>query len=143
MKKIVTVVCILSVSLMFISGRQKYERVKPEGGEIKIAIKKVNDGKAHYFRTSVDEGEVKFFVLMSDDGVVRVAFDACDVCFPEKKGYAQNGDFMICNNCGRSFHETKINVVKGGCNPAPVDRIFDKEYVYIHTDELQRGIFYF
>jgi uncharacterized membrane protein len=29
---------------------------------------------------------------------------------------------MICNNCGQRFHSSRINVVKGGCNPAPLER---------------------
>jgi uncharacterized membrane protein len=72
-----------------------------------------------------------------------VAFDACDVCYPEKRGYRQDGDFMICNNCGQSFHETKINIIRGGCNPAPVERIFDNQFVYVSIDSLQQGAAYF
>jgi uncharacterized membrane protein len=128
---------------MFLSLKTKYTKIKPEGDEIKIAMKKVSDGRPHYYRIALSEKEIKFFVLMSDDGIVRVAFDACDVCYPEKRGYRQDGDFMICNNCGQSFHETKINIIKGGCNPAPVDRIFDNQFVYVSIDSLQQGTSYF
>ena len=143
MKKIVVIISMLCFALILCSGRPKYTKLKPSDSEIKIAIQKVDDGKAHYFKTNLDKVEIKFFLVMSDDGIVRAAFDACDVCFPEKKGYSQDGDYMICNNCGRSFHESRINVVKGGCNPAPVERIFDGEYVYIHIDELRKGAAYF
>ena len=143
MKRYLLILCVLMSALMFLSFKTKYTKIKPDGDEIKIAINKVNDGMPHYYKINLSEKEIKFFVLMSDDGIVRVAFDACDVCFPRGKGYSQDGDFMICNNCGQSFHETKINIIKGGCNPAPVDRIFDKQFLYVSVDSLQQGAFYF
>lgn len=100
----------------------RYKLLKPVNGEVRIDIDKVQDGKAHYYSYK-DRGKViKFFVVKSRDGVIRAAFDACDVCFPAKKGYDQEGEFMICNNCGRKFHSSRINVVEGGCNPAPLRR---------------------
>ena len=99
-----------------------HKKVKDSDGKIMIAVKDINDGKAHYYQYKNGGNSVKFFVVKSSDGTIRAAFDACDVCFPAKKGYSQDGDFMICNNCGKRFHSSRINVVKGGCNPAPLNR---------------------
>ena len=143
MKRYALILCAVLSTFMFLSLKTKYTKIKPEGDEIKIAINKVNDGRPHYYKIDLSEKEIKFFVLMSDDGIVRVAFDACDVCYPEARGYRQEGDFMICNNCGQSFHESRINIIKGGCNPAPVDRIFDKQFVYVSIDSLEQGTVYF
>lgn len=100
----------------------RYKAIKAVGSEVHIDISKVQDGKAHYYSYK-DRGKViKFFVVKSSDGTIRAAFDACDVCFPAKKGYDQEGDFMVCNNCGRKFHSSRINIVEGGCNPAPLKR---------------------
>ena len=63
--------------------------------------------------------------MQSKDGEYRAAFDACDVCYPNKKGYTQQGDLMVCNNCGLQFESTKINEVKGGCNPSPIERTLE------------------
>jgi uncharacterized membrane protein len=71
---------------------------------------------------SNNEIDVVFFVLKSSDGIIRSAIDACDVCYKSGKGYVQDGDFMVCNNCGRRFASNRINEVKGGCNPAPLSR---------------------
>jgi len=100
----------------------RYESVKEANGEVRLAVSDVDDGEAHFY--SYDDGRktVKFFVVKSSDGIIRAAFDACDVCFPSKKGYTQDGDFMVCNNCGRKFHSARVNVVEGGCNPAPLNR---------------------
>ena len=29
---------------------------------------------------------------------------------------------MVCNNCGQKFSSDLINEIKGGCNPAPLER---------------------
>jgi len=115
--------------------------VKPASGtnEVRIPVNNVNDGKAHYYYYYSGGTKVNFFVLKSSDGIVRAAFDACDVCFSEKKGYAQKGDFMVCNNCGQQFASVKINEEKGGCNPAPLDRTVDDSNLIIKTTDLDNG----
>jgi uncharacterized membrane protein len=100
----------------------QHKTVKAVDGEVRLPLDDVSDGKAHYYAYKSDGKEIKFFVVKSNDGVIRAAFDACDVCFPAKKGYSQDGDYMICNNCGRRFHSSQVNVVEGGCNPAPLHR---------------------
>jgi uncharacterized membrane protein len=118
-------------------------RMAVENGQVTIPVSEVNDGKAHHYSISLGGKEISFFVLESNDGVIRAAFDACDVCFPAKKGYSQDGDYMICNNCGRAFHESKINVEKGGCNPAPLDRSFDESVITIAVSDIAKGSVFF
>ncbi|MGW8195682.1 MAG: Fe-S-containing protein [Desulforhopalus sp.] len=108
-------------------------------GQIRISLSEVNDGKAHYYQYKSDGNTIKFFIVKSRDGVIRAAFDACDVCFPEKKGYSQDGDFMICKNCGRRFHSNRINVVEGGCNPAPLAREIVGQELVIKLDDVVPG----
>ncbi|MGL1931844.1 MAG: DUF2318 domain-containing protein [Desulfotalea sp.] len=127
--------------LGFFEGQ--YKPVKASKGEVLIALDKVSDGKAHYFSFK-DQGQVvNFFVLQSPDGVVRAAFDACDVCFRAKKGYSQDGEFMICNNCGMRFHSSRINEVKGGCNPAPLDRTSRGDQLVIQVTDILSGTRFF
>lgn len=91
-----------------------------------IPVSEINEGKAHFYKYDSITGKViRFFVLKSRDGIFRAAFDACDVCFEAKKGYMQEGDYMICNNCGRKFESTRINIEQGGCNPAPLARTME------------------
>ena len=97
--------------------------LEPVNGELSIPLDSISDGKAHHYKAKADDGTmVIFFVLKSRDGVIRAAIDACDVCYRAGKGYYQDGDFMVCENCGMRFASTRINVVKGGCNPAPLNR---------------------
>ena len=120
-----------------------HKKVKDKDGRISIPVEDIDDGKAHYFQYHNEGGAVKFFVVKSPDGQIRAAFDACDVCFPAKKGYSQDGDFMICNNCGRRFHSNRINVEEGGCNPAPLRRKMAGDQLVIDVKDVITGGRYF
>lgn len=102
------------------------------------------DGKAKHFEFAAGNGiTVKYFVLKSSDGVIRAAFDACDVCWSSGKGYYQEQDKMVCGNCGRRFASVKINEVKGGCNPAPLNRKIDGDNLVIQVSDILSGQSYF
>ena len=101
------------------------------------------DGKARHFKYQNDDITVRYFILRSSDGVIRAAFDACDVCWPEGKGYVQDGTVMICRNCGRRFESVKVNEVQGGCNPAPLKRTIQGDQVVILEEDLKKGHSYF
>jgi len=102
------------------------------------------DGKARHFRYKVDDSiTIQYFILKSSDGIIRAAFDACDVCWPRGKGYQQSGDVMICRNCGRKFASVKVNEVKGGCNPAPLNRKVEDGKVVLQINDILSGKQYF
>jgi uncharacterized membrane protein len=102
-----------------------------------------NDGKAHYFDFNADGLTIRYFILKSSDGVIRAAFDACDVCWPAGKGYFQEGDEMICRNCGRRFASIRVNEVKGGCNPAPLNRKVVGDQLVLKREDIIQGKSYF
>lgn len=115
----------------------------PVNGEIRIPLREIDDGKAHHYQVKADDGVmVTFFVIKSKDGVVRAAVDACDVCYKEGKGYHQEGDFMVCENCGQKFASTRINEVKGGCNPAPLNRSISGNQLVIPLSEFNTNSWY-
>lgn len=117
--------------------------VRAQAGTVKIPLADVSDGKAHFYRFKTGGKDVDFFVVKSRDGVVRTALNACDVCFPAKKGYTQQGDYMVCNNCGQKFHSARVMDVKGGCNPSPLPRSLDAKNVVIREADLAAGAKYF
>lgn len=111
---------------------------------VEISLADLEGGKArHYSWKAPDGKEIRFFAIKSSDGVVRAAFDACDVCWPERKGYRQDGDYMVCNNCGQRFASVRINEVKGGCNPSPLERRIEGTKLVITAADLQTGARYF
>ena len=112
-------------------------------GKLEIPVAEVSDGKAHHFQVKSDDGTmVTFFVLKSADGVLRAAIDACDVCYRSGLGYYQEGDNMVCKNCGQKFASNKINVIKGGCNPAPLNRAVVGDKLVIQMRDINMNSWY-
>lgn len=130
-------------SFRFNPWQSKAKVLTPVNGVLAIPLAGINDGKAHHFKVKADDGVmVTFFTLKSRDGVIRAAIDACDVCYKAGKGYAQNGDFMVCLNCGQKFASNKINVIKGGCNPAPLDRTLKGDKLIITMKDINTNSWY-
>ncbi|GAB6061945.1 Fe-S-containing protein [Deferrisoma palaeochoriense] len=113
-------------------------------GEIVLPADQFDDGKARFFQYEAGDGvTIKYFVLKSSDGVIRTAFDACDSCWPAGKGYRQDGDEMVCQNCRMRFPSVKVMEVKGGCNPAPLKREVRDGKVILRVADILEGRRYF
>lgn len=118
--------------------------VQPQNGVFSFPVSEFQDGKARHFNFRVSPNQsIRFFIIKSSDGVVRAAFDACEVCYRAKKGYAQQGDFMVCLNCGMKFRSVKVNEVTGGCNPSALTRTVKDGKVIINQQDLLVGAKYF
>jgi uncharacterized membrane protein len=112
--------------------------------EVVYPVKDFRNGDARFYSYPAGNGvTIKYFLLKSSDGVIRAAFDACDVCFEAGKGYTQKGDFMVCNNCGRRFASVRVNEVQGGCNPSPLAREIRGEKVVLKVKDILEGKPYF
>ncbi len=145
--KIITGLCLICLLMAGTNAYAlfggKFKTLKPKDGKVYIPIKDVDDGEAHYFKTKADDGQiVDFFLVQSGDGVIRAAIDSCDVCYRSGKGYVQDGDVMVCTNCGRRFATDRINEVKGGCNPAPLKRIVDGNNLVISMEDINANSWY-
>jgi uncharacterized membrane protein len=118
--------------------------IQPENGVFSFPVSSFADGKAKYFNYKQSPSQwIRFFVVKSSDNVIRAAFDACDVCYRAKKGYVQEGDNMVCVNCGMKFKTTKVNEVTGGCNPAALKRTIKDDRVLITLQDVESGVKYF
>jgi uncharacterized membrane protein len=112
--------------------------------DIRIPLSDLSSGKAKFFDyTLAGNKSVRFFAIKSADGAYRAAMDACDTCYHAKKGYHQEGDEMVCNNCGLKFHSTLINEVSGGCNPVGLPRTIEGDHLVIKAGELETRSKYF
>jgi len=115
-------------------GMGKYQKVNPVHGIVSIPVAQVSDGSAHYYRLADSGKELNFFIVKGRDGVIHTAFDACDVCFKEKKGYQQAGDQMQCKNCNQKFAISRIGAASGGgatprtCRPRSMARTSTSAY---------------
>ena len=140
-------ILVLLIALMvssFSPGLARGETRSLSPSEISCPISQFADGKARHFTFSAPKGiTIKYFIVKSSDGVIRAAFDACDVCWPSGKGYQQEGDNMVCRNCGKKFASKLVSEVKGGCNPAPLKKTIRGNQLIIQTKDILEGRNYF
>ena len=121
----------------------QYTPVRAENGEVKVPVSALADSKAVYYVYDNGGMPVKFFVLKASDGTVRVALDACTACNHAKLGYRQEGDNMVCNNCGMAFPSTRVGKISGGCSPIPVTNTQDGKTLTVKAKDLEEGAKYF
>ncbi len=115
--------------------------IEAQNGIVNIDASEISDTAQFY--TFISNGtDIKFFVLKSSDGKIRAAFDACQVCYSRKLGYSQEGDQMICKNCGNIFLAVKISEEKGGCNPVPIsnDLAVTNDKIALNVADIETGL---
>lgn len=100
---------------------------------------------AEFFSHHAGKVIVQFFAVLDSSGGVHVAFDACDICYGAKKGYSQQGQQMICNNCGNAFDISGIGTANraGGCWPGYLEAVITDTELLIEPATLEAGSWYF
>ncbi len=89
--------------------------------------------KATFYPATVDGVKLEVLAVKAPDNSIRTAFNTCQVCYDSGRGYyKQEGDVLVCQNCGNRFKISQVEVSKGGCNPVP---IFDKD-IQMGTDNI-------
>ena len=104
---------------------------------IKIPLSKISSTARFY-----DYGKSKFFIVRASDGSIKTAFDACDICYGAKKGYRQEGNDMICNNCGNYYSIDSLgtkNKAGGGCWPGYLPNSIKEDYIILKKSDLKDG----
>lgn len=118
--------------------------VSAQGGDIRIPVKTIEDGNAHFFSyPAAGSKTITFFVMKAMDGSIHTALDACVACNHAKLGYRQEGSLVVCNNCGMGFKPTDIGMATGGCNPIVVNKTIDGEAIVLKAKDLENGAKYF
>jgi uncharacterized membrane protein len=102
--------------------------------------------QAKFYDYTVDGTTVSFFVVKAADGSIKTAFDACDVCYSSRKGYRQEGNVMVCNNCGNRYPISGLgteNLRGGGCWPGYLPSKIEGDNLIIKTSDLKKGEYRF
>jgi uncharacterized membrane protein len=118
-------------------------QVKQENGEVRISIADLDDRAPHFYVFQAGGKDIRFFLLHDAEGGVRAALDACHNCFRAKRGYRQEGNTVICNNCGMSFKYENIGIITGGCNPIPISKKMAGQLVVLKAKDLEAGAKFF
>lgn len=135
---------VVGVVTVFAFSLGKYEKVKASAGTVSIPLSKLADGKTHFYRIDDNGKEIAFFVVKAPDGSYRTAFNACDVCYHEKKGYEQVGNAVVCKNCNKRFAINRIGPHEvGGCNPSYLPSQISGNAITISMADLKAGARFF
>ncbi len=111
-------------------------------GDLVIPVSDITD-KPSFFPAEVDGIKLEVLAVKTSDGVIRTAFNTCQVCYGSPQAYfEQNGDYLVCQNCGNRFAMTQVEVESGGCNPWPIfpeDKTVDSENITITNEYLKEA----
>lgn len=119
------------------------EKVTAQNGVVALDMKELAKGQSRHFQFQEGKTTIRFFVVRDNQGALRAALDACDVCWHADKGYKLRDGAMLCVNCGQTFALGRIGDVKGGCNPHPIAFTAEGNVVSMTTTELLAGAGYF
>lgn len=95
--------------------------------------------QAKWYKRDLGGKSIGFFAVRAEDGSIKTAFDACDVCYASGKGYRQEGNYMVCNNCGNRYPISGLgteNKNPGGCWPGNLPSTIDGDNILIKEKDL-------
>ncbi len=140
MKKILLLLAIISTMLLTAcSSNEPTGNTVQDSEYVSIPLSDVSDSMQKY-TYNANGVNVVYFAVLGSDGELRTAFDACDVC-GGYKGYRQQGDDVVCNNCGRFFSIDDIGTKNspGGCWPSKLNHNIEGDNILINKNELANG----
>lgn len=93
--------------------RNKYLTVKAnEDNNIILDTSKITS-TAIFVNYDDDGIIIQLILVRGTDNKVRIALNTCQVCNPSSKAYfIQEGEYLVCQNCGTKFHINKIGIEK-------------------------------
>lgn len=96
---------------------------------------------ASFYKADLDGTEVELVALKDSKENLRTAFNACQVCYSSGRGYyRQEGEYLVCQNCGNSFTIDQVGIASGCCNPWPIldsDRTVTDDEIQISYNVLK------
>jgi uncharacterized membrane protein len=102
---------------------------------------------AAFYPVEIDGTKLEVLAVTAPDGSVRTAFNTCQICYSSGRGYyEQEGNVLVCQNCGNRFQMSQVEVQSGGCNPVPIfadNKTVDDSSITISQEYLReaKGIF--
>jgi high-affinity iron transporter len=119
---ILCVLVVISLAGEFVYGRAMAAptpaaMLVAKDNQVSIPLSELTDQSLHFYTADVNGTVVRFLVIHQLNGDYAVALDACQIC--GRAGYRQEGQNIICRNCGASIYAPSIGE-RGGCNPIPV-----------------------
>jgi len=107
---------------------------------VQVPVAQLKDHKLHHYQVAAGGAEVRFIAIIDSSDTVRVGLDACQIC--GSQGYYQQGQNVICRNCGSAIYVPTIGSA-GGCNPIHIDYLVRNNTLVISKAVLANAARYF
>lgn len=116
-------------------------QVIAEGGSLSILVSEISS-TVQFYPIEVDGTRMEVLAVKDSEGNIRTAFNTCQICYSSGRGYyVQDGDVLVCQNCGNRFTIDQIEIETGGCNPWPIfeenktvtDDVIEISYDYLYA----------
>lgn len=118
-------------------------QVIAEGESLIIPISSISS-TASFYTVEVDGTQMEVLAVADSEGGIRTAFNTCQICYSSGRGYyVQDGDALVCQNCGNRFTVEQVEIQSGGCNPWPIfpenktvtDDTIEISYDFLHESK--------
>ena len=91
-----------------------------EGADVVINKSEISE-TVKFYPVKIGNKNMEILAVKASDGTIRTAFNTCQVCNGSPRAYyKQEGDILVCQNCGNKFSMDMIEQQRGGCNPIPI-----------------------
>lgn len=118
MKEIHAVYIILVIFMFFVScsNQPSYPKPPQTGAEVVLDVGTLKSEVPEFFTYHYRGKRINFLVLKVNDKVFSF-LDACETCYPAKKGYRFDGGRIICRECNVGYPVNEIENGVGSCIP--------------------------
>lgn len=147
-KFVLPVVAVVVIIIVFIMSNKetKVEITSPKslsianyevGDSFVIPISELkNDVK--FYSLNYNGANVEILAAIDKNGNPKVTLNTCQNCMGSPKAFfVQEGDSVVCQNCGIGHQIETIGTAKRGCNPIPIDSlVIDDKNISFDKNEL-------
>lgn len=145
---IVGILAVLVIGYLAFTGSRGAGDAKTASAGSDLVIPKSEvTGTVKFYPYKAGNTAMEVMAVMASDGTIRTALNTCQVCNGSPRAYyEQQGDVVVCQNCGNKFKMDMIEKEKGGCNPVPIlkeDKTEDASNITISAAflEANKGLF--
>ncbi|MGA2845858.1 MAG: Fe-S-containing protein [Candidatus Acidiferrales bacterium] len=139
---ILCVAVVLSFAAEYVYARAVTAPVRAQvlvaqNGQVNIPLSELTDSSLHFYTADVNGTVIRFLVIHKQNGDFAAALDACQIC--GTAGYRQEGQNVICRNCGAAIYIPSIGE-SGGCNPIAVKSRVEGGQVIVDVSALANAV---
>jgi high-affinity iron transporter len=108
-----------------------------QNDQVYVPLSELTDSSLHFYTADVNGNVIRFVVIHKQNGDFATALDACQIC--GTAGYRQEGQNVICRNCGAAIYIPSIGE-SGGCNPIAVKSRVEGGQVIVDVSALANAV---